>query len=144
MKSEIAQLCLTLFDPVDCSPPGSSVHGILQARILEWVVISFSKGLSKYQRRASQLWTGPSPTGGREAGRRHPEPERGNLSPRDSILYQTASRLPVANQDFLGFWAVDICQEGHSQRSAPQETHGTPETGAPAATQDTELLGSGR
>ena len=39
----IAQLCLTLCDPVDCSPPGSSVHGILQARILEWVAISFSR-----------------------------------------------------------------------------------------------------
>ena len=39
-----AQLCLTLCDPMDCSPPGSSVHGILQARILEWVVISFSRG----------------------------------------------------------------------------------------------------
>ena len=82
---------------MDCSPPGSSVHGILQARILEWVVISFSKGLSKYQRRASQLWTGPSPTGGREAGRRHPEPERGKFGPRDGIPYQNASRLPVAN-----------------------------------------------
>ena len=35
-------LCPTLCDPVDCSPPGSSVHGILQARILEWVAISFS------------------------------------------------------------------------------------------------------
>ena len=34
------------FDPVDCSPPGSSVHGILQARILEWVAISFSRGSS--------------------------------------------------------------------------------------------------
>jgi len=34
------QSCLTLCDPVDCSPPGSSVHGILQARILEWVAIS--------------------------------------------------------------------------------------------------------
>ena len=40
--SEVAQSCLTLCDPVDCSPPGSSVHGILQARILEWVAISFS------------------------------------------------------------------------------------------------------
>ena len=39
-----AQLCLTLCDPMDCSPPGSSVHGILQARILEWVAISFSRG----------------------------------------------------------------------------------------------------
>ena len=40
--SEVAQSCPTLFNPVDCSPPGSSVHGILQARILEWVAISFS------------------------------------------------------------------------------------------------------
>ena len=35
-----SQLCLTLFDPMDCSPPSSSVHGILQARTLEWVAIS--------------------------------------------------------------------------------------------------------
>ena len=41
----VAKLCLTLCDPVDCSPPGSSVHGILQARILEWVAISFSRNL---------------------------------------------------------------------------------------------------
>ena len=38
----VTQLCSTLFNPIACSPPGSSVHGILQARILEWVVISFS------------------------------------------------------------------------------------------------------
>ena len=38
------QLCLTLCDPADCSLPGSSVHGILQARTLEWVAISFSRG----------------------------------------------------------------------------------------------------
>ena len=44
-ESEIAQLCPTLCDPMDCSLPGSSVHGILQARILEWVAISFSKGI---------------------------------------------------------------------------------------------------
>ena len=40
-----AQSCLTLCDPMDCSLPGSSVHGILQARILEWVTISSSEGL---------------------------------------------------------------------------------------------------
>ena len=40
-----AQSCLTLCDPVDCSPPGSSLHGIFQARILEQVVISFSGDL---------------------------------------------------------------------------------------------------
>ena len=45
-ESEVAQSCPTLCDPVDCSPPGSSVHGILQARILEWVAISFSRGSS--------------------------------------------------------------------------------------------------
>ena len=43
----VAQLCLTLRDPVDCSLPGSSVHGILQARILEWVATSFSKDSSQ-------------------------------------------------------------------------------------------------
>ena len=37
--------CLTLSDPINCSPLGSSVHGILQARILEWVAISFSRGI---------------------------------------------------------------------------------------------------
>ena len=43
-ESEVAQLCLTLGDPMDCSLPGSSVHEILQTRILEWVAISFSRG----------------------------------------------------------------------------------------------------
>ena len=38
----VAQSCLTLCDPMDCSPPDSFVHGILQARILEWIAISFS------------------------------------------------------------------------------------------------------
>ena len=41
-KSEVAQLCPTLRDPMDCSLPGSSVHGIFQGRILEWVAITFS------------------------------------------------------------------------------------------------------
>ena len=45
-ESEISQLCPTPFDPMDCIPPGSSIHGIFQARILEWVVISFSRGSS--------------------------------------------------------------------------------------------------
>ena len=41
----VAQLCPTLCDPMNCSPPGSSVHGILQARILEWVASPFSRGI---------------------------------------------------------------------------------------------------
>ena len=41
-ESEVAQSCLTLGDPMDCSPPGSSVHGIFQAGVLEWDAIAFS------------------------------------------------------------------------------------------------------
>ena len=43
----VTKLCLTLHDPMDCSQPGSSVHGISQARILEWVTMSFSRGSSR-------------------------------------------------------------------------------------------------
>ena len=43
VKIEVAQSCLTLSDPMDCSPPGSSVHGIFQTRVLEWVAIAFSR-----------------------------------------------------------------------------------------------------
>ena len=41
-ESEVAQSCLTLRNPMNCSPPGSSIHGISQARVLEWVAIAFS------------------------------------------------------------------------------------------------------
>ena len=41
-ESEVAQSCLTLSDPMDCSLPGSSIHGIFQARVLEWDAITFS------------------------------------------------------------------------------------------------------
>ena len=46
VKMLVTQLCLTLCDPTDCGPPGSSVHGILQARILEWVAVLISRGSS--------------------------------------------------------------------------------------------------
>ena len=41
-EREVSQLCLTHSDPMDFSPPGSSIHGILQARVLEWGAIAFS------------------------------------------------------------------------------------------------------
>jgi hypothetical protein len=47
VKMLVTQSCLTLCDPIDCNPPGSSVHGIRQARILEWVALSFSRGSSQ-------------------------------------------------------------------------------------------------
>ena len=46
-EREVAQSCPTLCDPMDCSLPGSSVHGIFQAVVLEWIAISFSKGSSQ-------------------------------------------------------------------------------------------------
>ena len=45
-ESEVAQSCPTPSDPMNCSPPGSSVHGIFQARVLEWVAIAFSDSRS--------------------------------------------------------------------------------------------------
>ena len=65
VKVLVAQSCLTLCDPMDCSPPGCSVRGIHQARILEWVAIPFSRGSSQPRdwtqvsciaRRFFQLW----------------------------------------------------------------------------------------
>ena len=53
----VAQSCPTLCDPMDCRPPGCSVHGILQAGMLEWVFIPFSRGssLSRYWTRVSHI-----------------------------------------------------------------------------------------
>ena len=53
--NEVTQLCLTLCDPADCSLPGSSAQGILQARILEWVAISFASWETCMQVRKQQL-----------------------------------------------------------------------------------------
>ena len=50
-ESEVTQLCLTVCNPMDCSLPGSSFHGIFQARVLEWVAIAF---LSKVKRQPSE------------------------------------------------------------------------------------------
>ena len=52
-EMEVAQSCLTLCDPMDCSLSGSSVHGIFQARVLEWIAISFSRGSSQHR---NQTW----------------------------------------------------------------------------------------
>ena len=56
----VAQACPALCDPMDCSPLGSSVHGILQARTLEWVAISFSRGPSRPRSHALQSDSLPS------------------------------------------------------------------------------------
>ena len=58
-ESEIAQSCLTLGDPMDCSLPGSSIHGIFQARVLEWGAIVRERMLNSFShvRLIVTLWT---------------------------------------------------------------------------------------
>ena len=68
-------------------------------------------------------WPFPLSEAERQAGGSQSWKARGNLGPRDDIIQQTVSTLPVANQVFLGSWTVDICQKGHSQRSGPQRRH---------------------
>ena len=49
VKVLVAQLCLTLCNPMDYSPPGSPIHGMFQARVLEWDAIAFSEGILEYR-----------------------------------------------------------------------------------------------
>ena len=72
-ESEVTQSCPTLCDPVDCSPPGSSVHGLLQARILEWSCHTLLQGIFKTQGSNPHLL---------------------------HLLYWQASSLPVASSAF--------------------------------------------
>ena len=62
-ESEVAQLCLTPRDPMDHSLPGSSVHGIFQARVLEWVAIAFSGEAFGLCQNVFDLWSCPKPSG---------------------------------------------------------------------------------
>ena len=55
-ESEVAQSCPTLSDPMNCSPPGSSVHGILQARVLEWGAIALKELNFSQSGRGLQQW----------------------------------------------------------------------------------------
>ena len=62
-ESEVAQSCLTLSDPMDCSLPGSSIHGIFQARVLEWGAIAFSeKATIEVFKPLPRLFSPPHPT----------------------------------------------------------------------------------
>ena len=56
-ESEVAQSCPTLSDPMDCRPPGSSVHGIFQAGVLEWGAIAFSGRETTYRKNEAGIIT---------------------------------------------------------------------------------------
>ena len=60
VHAKLLQLCLTLCDPMDCSPPGSSVHGILKARIMEWAAMPSFRGWIKPMTPALQVVSLPT------------------------------------------------------------------------------------
>ena len=127
-ESEVAQSCPTLWDPVDCSPPGSSIHGILQARILEWVAISFSRGSSW-----PRDWTQVSCIAGRRfnlwATREAPIIQRNVLMKEKNVMLQPEEKNKANNKIILKFhvshegndqlqmWAEDILDRSSPQRS---------------------------
>ena len=90
----ITRSCLTLCDAMDCSPPGSSVHEILQARILEWVAISYSKGSSQPRRLHLLHWQADSlPLSHLEASNSHSNTQQRNEHS-TSVGLVKASYLP--------------------------------------------------
>ena len=97
-KVKVARLCLTLCDPMDCSLPGSSVHGILQARILEWIAVPFSRGSSQ-----PRHWTQVSHI----AGGFFTKLQLGNLSLLQGIfLTQGLIRVSWTAGEFFTSWGT--------------------------------------
>ena len=102
VKVLVAQLCPAFWDPIDCSPPGSSVHGILQARILQWVAIPFSGGSSRL---GDLTWVSCTASGfftiwamweGFQKAAKEPGPERSFPDlPTQCPFYLTVPPLPV-------------------------------------------------
>ena len=78
-ESEVAQSGLTLRDPMDCSLPGSSVHGISQARVLEWIAIAFSN--FKCSRLLIRVGGFPGGTSGKKFTCQYKRPKRGGFDP---------------------------------------------------------------
>ena len=91
--SEVTQSCPTLCDPMDCSLPGSSLHGILQARVLEWVDISFSRGSFR-----PRDWTWVSCIPGRHF----------NLWATSSLCTYPEIFLCICKHPYHYFWKIDI------------------------------------
>ena len=95
--SEVTQSCSTLCNPMDCSLPGSSVHGIFQARILEWIAISFSRRSSRHRD-----WTQVSRVVGRHfTVLSHPESPRTIIKPINSTLGYISKKKTTLIQMFI-------------------------------------------
>ena len=93
VKSEVTQSCPILYDPMDCSLPGSFVHGIFQARALEWVAISFSRGPSQPRDRTLVSCI---------SGRRFTVLSHQGLKSKTRLLLKKA----VTKGEFQGEWAA--------------------------------------
>jgi len=100
--SEVTQSCPTLCDPMDCSLPGFSIHGILQARILEWVTISFSRGSS---------YPGIEP--------RSPSLEAAALTsePQGSLLWNTTMIVFLADITLMNLSSLAFWSDGNSEKA---------------------------
>ena len=114
MHAKSLQLCTSLCDPMDCSPPGSSVHGILQARILEWVAMPSSRVTPPAEKQRRRLHTALASGGWAKLDlEKEEEPEiklpsagssQKQESSRKTTLHQPSqSLLPQSN---LGLWPV--------------------------------------
>ena len=86
-ESEVAQSCPTLSDPMDSSPPGSSVHGIFQARVLEWGAIAFSRAFPTIRQTSNNSKHGKALMEIKEAWReRRSQKEGMGREPNDQIM----------------------------------------------------------
>ena len=111
---EVAQSCLTLCDPMDCSLSGSSVYGIFQARVLEWIAISFSRESSRSRNRTPVSHI---------AGRRFTiwatrealaSSSRNHFSLPISLLWASGFTALILETPVLGFWLFRIHDLPHS------------------------------
>ena len=101
----------TLCDPVDCSPPGSSIHGILQVRILEWVAISFSRGSS-----GSRDQTPVSRTSGRRFNALYNSLYKYK---KRSLVVQMVKNLPAMQETWVQFLSQeDPLEKGMANHSS--------------------------
>ena len=102
VKVLVPQLCLTLCDPMDCSPPSSSVHGILQARIVEWVAMPLSRGSSWPTDQTAISYTWPASAGG---------------------FFTTSTTQEAQYALLLFFCLLDLFNHLELRKSFPRSTH---------------------
>ena len=127
MKALVTQLCPTLCNSVDCSPPGSSVHGILQARILEWVAISFSRrsswprnqtGVSYTAGRFFTIWVTGTPYC---SGKGFPPSGRGKFwltDVRAPVRLHVCSTVTLSGEGWSKIVPQPGCEFGHGHQWA--------------------------